>query len=175
MPFSSLKSTFEIIMQLNCVWMFWHSECESRGLGRLPCCTLTVMSPQASSLRVSFIILSMLGYCKVPLPSPAVNQRPPVPSLWNGACVARATGPCHRDSRTAGFHSRLAAPSDASGAFLTEEASAPRDGLLICAQDGVGCICPSRFVWPPVVSVHSSPRGREGRSLGHLAMCPAFQ
>lgn len=84
MPFSSLKSTFEIIMQLNCVWMFWHSECESRGLGRPPCCTLTVMSPQAGSLRVSFIILSMLGYCKVQLPSLAVNQRPPVPSLEQG-------------------------------------------------------------------------------------------
>lgn len=69
--------------------MFWHSECESRGLGRLPCCTLTVMSPQAGSLRVSFIILSMLGYCKVQLPQPAVNQQPPVPRLEQGMRASR--------------------------------------------------------------------------------------
>lgn len=61
MPFSSLKSTFEIIMQLNCVWMFWHSEREGWGSGSQPRSTLTVMSSWAGSLLVSFIILSMLG------------------------------------------------------------------------------------------------------------------
>lgn len=68
MPFSSLKSTFEIIMQLNCVWMFWHSECESWGPGSQPRRTLTVMSSRAGSSLVSFIILSTLGYCKPPPP-----------------------------------------------------------------------------------------------------------
>lgn len=108
MPFSSLKSTFEIIMQLNCVWMFWHSECESRGLGRLPCCTLTVMSPQAGSLQVSFIILSMLGYGNVQscLKRQFTSHRQS--PLLSGACVPRAIWLCHGDSRRAGLCLRLA-------------------------------------------------------------------
>lgn len=142
--------------------MFWHSECESRGLGRLPCCTLTVMSPQAGSLRVSFIILSMLGTIKCSCLNRQLTSDRQSP-LSSGACVHRATGPCHGDGRTAGLLSKLAAASDESSAFLTEKASAPRDGLLICAQDGVGCICPSRFVCPPPASSLSTVCPREGK------------
>lgn len=159
--------------------MFWHSECESRGLGRLPCCTLTVMSPQAGSLRVSFIILSMLGTIKCSCLNRQLTSDRQSP-LSSGACVHRATGPCHGDGRTAGLLSKLAAASDESSAFLTEKASAPRDGLqaYLCPRWGWMHLSLPFCVPPPprhLCPQFAQGRGREERSLGHLAVCPAFQ
>lgn len=146
MPFSSLKSTFEIIMQLNCVWMFWHSECESRGLGRLPCCTLTVMSPRAGSLRVSFIILSMLGYCKVQLPSPAVNQSP--------------VSLCQGGARMAGLLAQPAEPPGSGGVFPADEAGASGTTHFLRSGKGGTSLSPCRTAVPCCLSADCR-KGRE--------------
>lgn len=175
MPFSSLKSTFEIIMQLNCVWMFWHSECESRGLGRLPCCTWTVMSPQAGSLRVSFITLSMPGYCSRLNRQLTSNRRSP---LSSGTCVPCATGLCLGDARTAGLLWRLPRSTGQSGVFPMDEAS---------ASEMIRLPVP-RKVWDEFLPLpHGCPafsvkqirlwegERRDRRCLGRLAVCPALQ